>query len=240
MPSNGILRVTLTISLFAHGVILMQSQNFNPFSPAPKKQEIEVHYIKENPQAKSLLKVSSKISRQRSLSNPEPFLKLDSKVIIGSRVPPPYVEQSNVYEPQDNALASNSQSHKPLEIPKPTFAGPELIAIKRKIDLPPIEMAKIDNPSYITYYQIIREKIRRSAYQNSTHNETGEVYISFIISNDGFIKNVRMIEEKTTANDYLKRIALSSVRDASPFPNFPKELDYPQLSFNIIISFKIE
>lgn len=249
MPSNGILRITLTISLFAHGVILLESQNFNPFSPATKKQEIEVHYIKENPQAKSLLKVSSKISRQRSLSNPEPFLKLDPKVITGSRIPPPYVEQSNLYEPQGNGLASNShpavggansQSHNPLGIPKPTFAGPELIAIKRKIDLPPIEMAKIDNPSYIIYYQIVREKIRRSAYQNYTHNETGEVYISFIISNDGFIKDVRMIEEKTTANNYLKSIALSSVRDASPFPNFPRELDYPQLSFNIIISFEIE
>ncbi len=101
-------------------------------------------------------------------------------------------------------------------------------------------MAKIDNPSYISYYQTVREKIRRCAYQNYNRNEIGEVYISFIISNDGYIKSVRLINEKTTGNDYLKDTALRSVKDASPFPNFPKELDYPQLSFNIIISFEIE
>ncbi|MDO8260981.1 MAG: TonB family protein, partial [Candidatus Magasanikbacteria bacterium] len=123
---------------------------------------------------------------------------------------------------------------------KPSLAAPEMMAIKKKITLPPIEMAKIDNPSYINYYQIVREKIRRSAYQNYTHSQTGEVYISFIISCDGSIKDVRLIEDKTTGADYLRNIALRSVRDASPFPNFPKELDYLQLSFNIIISFEIE
>jgi TonB family protein len=114
------------------------------------------------------------------------------------------------------------------------------MAIKKRISLPAIEMAKIDNPSYISYYQIVREKIRRSAYQNYVHSETGEVYISFIISNDGYILGVHLVEEKTSANDYLKNVALRSVKEASPFPNFPKELDYPQLSFNIIISFEIE
>ncbi|MEI6831501.1 MAG: energy transducer TonB, partial [Candidatus Omnitrophota bacterium] len=113
-------------------------------------------------------------------------------------------------------------------------------AIKKKITLPAIEMAKINNPSYISYYQIVREKIRRSAYQNYTHSETGEVYISFIISNDGLIKGVRLVDERSSTNDYLRNIALRSVNDAAPFPNFPKELDYPQLSFNIIISFEIE
>jgi len=86
------------------------------------------------------------------------------------------------------------------------------MAIKRKITLPAIEMAKIDNPSYISYYQIVREKIRRSAYQNYTHNETGDVYVSFIISNDGYIKDVHLVEEKTTVNGYLKNIALRSIR----------------------------
>lgn len=240
MPPDVILRITLAISLFVHGAILLQSKNFNPFSPAPKKQEIKVGYIKENPRAKSLLKVSSKTNLERSLSKPGPSLKLDSKVTTAGRVPPPYIEQSNAYKPRGDTYLPARQGLVSKGTPKPAFTSPPIIAIKRKIDLPPIEMAKIDNPSYITYYQIVREKIRRSAYQNYTHNETGKVYISFVTSNDGFIKDTRMIEEKTTANDYLKSIALKSVRDASPFPNFPKELDYPQLSFNIIISFEIE
>ncbi|MDD5108955.1 MAG: energy transducer TonB [Candidatus Omnitrophica bacterium] len=234
MPSNQILRFTFAVSMIAHSAIIFHSPNLNPFSPAPKKQEIEVRYIKEKLQVKPLNKALSKTALQGQSFKSDPFLRLDNQIIAGNRVPPPYIEQSSIYKRQEASL------NKTLVIPKPTFASPDLIAIKRKITLPPIEMAKIDNPSYITYYQIVREKIRRSAYQNYTHNETGEVYISFIISNDGFIKDIRMIEEKTTVNDYLRSVALRSVRDASPFPNFPKELDYPQLSFNIIISFEME
>jgi len=234
MRANRLLQVTFTISLFVHGIILFQAPSFNPFAPAPKKQRIEVHYIKENPPAKALPKTYSKTDLQRPLPKSEPFLKLDSKVVERNKTPPPYIGQDNL--PRATELLPNAR----LGFPKPAFDAAELTAIKKRISLPPIEMAKIDNPSYINYYQIVREKIRRSAYQNYTHNETGEVYLSFIISCDGYIKEVRLVEEKTKAANYLRGIALSSVKDASPFPNFPKELDYPQLSFNIIISFEIE
>lgn len=235
MNSERLLQITFAISIFIHGVIILPRANFNPFTPAPKVQEIAVRYIKENPQVRPLPKNSSEPGRQRLMPKSEPFLKLDSKVATGTRrAPLPYVE------PMDISAGSPSLLDKPSELSKPVFASSEIMAIKRKITLPAIEMAKIDNPSYISYYQIIREKIRRSAYQNYTHNETGEVYLSFIISNDGDIKDVRLADEKTMAKDYLKNIALRSIRDASPFPNFPKELDYPQLSFNIIISFEIE
>lgn len=235
MNTDRLLRNTLIVSLCIHSAIILPRVNFNPFTPAPKKQEIEVRYVKENPQTKLLRKASIKQDPQRSLPKSEPFLKLDSKIITGNRVPPPpYVEQSN------QSKVVKNLPNKTSGFRKPSLAAPEMMAIKKKITLPPIEMAKIDNPSYINYYQIVREKIRRSAYQNYTHSQTGEVYISFIISCDGVIKDVRLIEDKTTGADYLRNIALRSVRDASPFPNFPKELDYLQLSFNIIISFEIE
>jgi outer membrane biosynthesis protein TonB len=248
MISDRLLRFTLVVSLLAHGAIILPRANFNPFTPAPKVQEIAVRYIKENPAVKSLPRNSPELGRQKLMPGSEPFLKLDSKIGASNKIPPPYIEQENSSGgsrvlsngSESRAFLPNSLSQKPTGISKPTFMNSQVLAIKRKISLPAIEMAKINNPSYISYYQIVREKIRRSAYQNYTHNETGEVYASFIITNDGYIKDVRLAEEKTAANDYLKNIALRSIRDASPFPNFPKELDYPQLSFNIIISFEIE
>jgi len=238
MNSDRLLGFTFAVSLLSHGVLLLQSPHLNPFVPAPKEQMIKVHYLKkEELQSKSLSKGLLKPISAKTLSKSDPFLRLDSKIVAGagsSRVPPPYVERKDVFK-NPKALANKSP-----EFAKPTFVSPDIIAIKKKITLPEIEMARINNPSYISYYQIVREKIRRSAYQNYTHNEIGEVYISFIISNDGFIKDVHLIEAKTSASDYLKGVASRSVKDASPFPNFPKELDYPQLSFNIIISFEIE
>ncbi len=226
MNSDRILQLTFAISIVLHGALLIRSPGLNPFTPAPKEQMIKVRYIK-----------LAKPDLTKKLTKPDPFLRLDSKIVKRSAnkgVPPPYIERKNVFKGA-KALANKSP-----ELAKPTFSTPDIIAIKKKITLPEIEMARINNPSYISYYQIVREKIRRSAYQNYTHNETGEVYISFVISNDGYIKDVHLIEAKTSASDYLKGIASRSVKDASPFPNFPKELDYPRLSFNIIISFEIE
>ena len=235
MFADRLLQITFIVSILAHGMFILPKANFNPFVPAPKVQKIVVRYIKENPQVKLAQQVSPNLIRQGLMPPGEPFLKLDPKVVTGNkRAPLPYIE------PADTSVESKIILNKSLEFSKPIFARSEITAIKKRITLPSIEMAKIDNPSYISYYQIVREKIRRSAYQNYTYNETGEVYASFIISNDGYIKDVHLIDEKTTNNDYLKSVALRSVRDASPFPNFPKELDYPQLSFNIIISFEIE
>ncbi len=227
MHSNRILTTTLVISVLTHGAFFLKYSIFNPFAPPQKDKKIEVNYIKEPLNAALLPK-------QNPLPKQEPFLKLDAKVITGSRVPPPYIEKENFFKDVKDLSAKST------EFSKPTFSSPDLLVLKKKITLPSIEMAKIDNPSYISYYQTVREKIRRCAYQNYNRNEIGEVYISFIISNDGYIKSVRLINEKTTGNDYLKDTALRSVKDASPFHNFPKELDYPQLSFNIIISFEIE
>ena len=235
MSSHRILRATLAFSLLTHGAILLQSPHLNPFSPPPKEQTIKVRYLKKEELAAKLIpKQLTNSNSGKPLSKLDPFLKLNSKVGTGNKTPPPYIERENVLKGPKVML------DKPPNFAKPTFTSPVPIAIKKKITLPAIEMAKIDNPSYINYYQIVREKIRRSAYQNYTHSETGEIYISFIISNDGLIKGVRLVDERSSANDYLRNIALRSVNDAAPFPNFPKELDYLQLSFNIIISFEIE
>lgn len=158
----------------------------------------------------------------------EPPLKSPAKINVAKIAPPPFVEKPT-------SSLSKTAFIKPISL------KPDIIAVKKKITLPPVEMDKINNPSYINYYQIVREKIRRTAYQNYTRAETGEVYLSFIISRDGYLKEVQLNEEKSSGNSYLKEIASRSVKDASPFPVFPKELvDYPQLSFNVVISFEIE
>ncbi|MFH1190872.1 MAG: energy transducer TonB [Candidatus Omnitrophota bacterium] len=235
MFSDHLLRVTLAVSILVHGAIFLRSPGLNPFRPAPKIQKIAVRYIKETPQAKPLLKNLSALDRQELVP------KAGAR-----RLSLPYIEPGDVkglpnsHKLESRGLAFTSQSPPPAGFTKPAFINSEVMAIKKKITLPEIEMARIDNPSYINYYQIVREKIRRSAYQNYMYIETGQVYVSFIISNYGGLMDARLAEERTTANDYLKNIALKSVREAAPFPNFPKELDYPQLSFNIIISFEME
>ncbi len=208
--------VILLISALVHGAILMHNPNFNILPPKSKEQKIEISYLQQE---------QAKIKKEH-------FLKLSSLLAM-KRNPPPFINK-------DDLGKNTAVARRELGFTKPAFSKPDIIAIKKKVSLPPVGLEKINNPSYISYYQIVREKIRRAAYQNYSSSEEGEVYLSFIISTDGRLQEVRLVEEKSSPKPYLREIALSSIKDASPFPNFPKELDYPQLSFNVIISFEIE
>ncbi len=233
MRPERLIRFTFVVSLFSHGLFLIQGPEINPLTPPPKEQLIKVRYLDR----RELVSRTSadKAAPRKTFSSPraEAFMQPSGKASRGIPLTPP-VEKKFLRDP--GILPSG----KAPDFAKPNFSSPAMISIRKRVTLPEIEIPKIDNPSYISYYQIVREKIRRSAYKNYTRNEIGEVYISFVISNDGDIRDIRLIEPKTSASDYLKGIASRSVKDASPFPSFPKELDYPQLSFNIVISFELE
>ncbi|MEI6832063.1 MAG: hypothetical protein WCK61_05105, partial [Candidatus Omnitrophota bacterium] len=140
MLSHRILRVTFAFSLLAHGVILLQSPHLNPFSPPPKEQTIKVRYLKKEELAAKLMpKQLTNSSSGKALPKQDPFLKLDSKVGTGDKIPPPYIERENILK------GPKAMLDKPPNFAKPTFASPDLIAIKKKITLPAIEMAKINN-----------------------------------------------------------------------------------------------
>ncbi len=228
MFSDRTFQIAFLLSLITHGIILFQNPNLNLniFSINKKEQNLEVRYLKSPAETKE----SPKIMEPKK----EPLLKLPSKITVAKTAPPPFIDKESIFKKSKEIIS------KEFAFTKPTFIKPDVIAIKKKITLPPIDLDKVNNPSYISYYQIVREKIRRAAYQNYTRVEVGEVYLSFVILSDGTLKEIRLVEEKSSSIPYLREIALRSIKEASPFPNFPKELDYPHLSFNVVISFEVE
>lgn len=218
MFSSRVFQITFLISIIAHGVILLQNSNLRLFSKNNQEQKLEVRYLKADKKPEEKPKTAT--------LKKEHFLKLPAKITENKKIPPPFIDKE----------ASLPESI----FKKPVFIRPDIIAIRKKITLPPVDMDKINNPSYISYYQIVREKIRRAAYQNYTRTETGEAYLSFLVTREGNLKTVHLVEEKSSKSAYLQETALRSIKDASPFPAFPKELDYPHLSFNVVISFQIE
>ncbi len=111
---------------------------------------------------------------------------------------------------------------------------------KRKVSVPAVEVQQINNPVYINYYQVVRSRIRDRAYANYERFESGEVYLTFILDSQGALKRIKIIEERTRANQYLRQISMRSIEESNPFPPFPSDLSYPELSFNVIISYEIE
>lgn len=110
--------------------------------------------------------------------------------------------------------------------------------VTKEVVIPVLKSEKIDTPTYVSYYQIVRDRIRERAYVNYVKLSIGEVYITFVIRSDGSLDQMQIIESRTIANDFLRQVGERSVREAAPFPPFPAELNYPELTFNIAISFQ--
>lgn len=113
--------------------------------------------------------------------------------------------------------------------------------LKKTVNLPNIPGEVFKTPEYKSYYQIIREKIRKFAYLNYKKLDVGEVFITFSLSNDGRLIDSTVNSHKSTDNEYLRSIAANSVKEAAPFPAFPEKLkNNKDLSFNVIISFELK
>ncbi len=112
---------------------------------------------------------------------------------------------------------------------------------KRSISVPVVSTQKITNPNYVGYNDRIRDKIRNRAYFyiDDPQFQAGEVYLTFVVTADGNLKDLQIITERSRANDYLRSVGLRSVKESSPFPPFPADLKYPELSFNVVISFEV-
>lgn len=113
------------------------------------------------------------------------------------------------------------------------------MAAKKTVSVPPLQSEKINNPSYANYYSLVRGRIKQRAYFNYSEYYAGEVYLTFILTSDGNLKELQILEDRTTAGQYLRTIGLKSIKEAVPYPPFPKELRYPELTFNVVISFQV-
>jgi len=228
MNPDKFFRTAIIISALAHVTFIavhLPSLNFLRFNRP--KQEIKVTYIKI-PQQQDL-------QPKKSAGRAPLITRIPAKVTADNKSMLAPLKQSENFLKKSAGFAARQPS-----IVKPFALKPDIIPIKKKITLPPVETTKMSNPSYISYYQLVREKIRRSAYQNYSRTETGDIFLTFVIAQNGSLRDIRLIEDKSTPSYYLRDIAARSIRAAAPFPVFPKELDYPQLSFNVIISFEIE
>ena len=112
---------------------------------------------------------------------------------------------------------------------------------KKVINLPNVPGEIARSSEYKSYYQIIREKIRRLAYRNYKKLYEGEVFLTFAIDPNGGLLASEVKKDKSTPNSYLCDIATQSVQEASPYPAFPDKLkNNKRLTFNVIISFEIK
>ncbi len=127
-----------------------------------------------------------------------------------------------------------------LKKEKPAIDNKDL-PFKKTVNMPNIPGEIARSPEYKNYYTLIRERIRRLAYYHYKKIEEGDVFLTFSINAQGTLLESDVNENQSAPSAYLRGIALQSVNDAAPYPEFPEKLKKnDKLSFNVIISFEVK
>jgi len=100
-------------------------------------------------------------------------------------------------------------------------------------------MRREGDKNYAAYSQLVREKIKGTLKQEYTHYyNDGEVTLFFIIRSDGTLEKFGVDRKRSTGDTKLIKVAVSSLKDSSPFPPFPETLSDEELPFSLTVSFK--
>jgi outer membrane biosynthesis protein TonB len=87
----------------------------------------------------------------------------------------------------------------------------------------------------LTYYNIIREKIRTQLHSHALGHGFSDITLLFVVSPDG---KIRTLDSQHSASDpQAKRTFLRRVRGAQPFPHFPAELGPDPIKFSLTVQF---
>lgn len=223
--------ITLVFSLFLHITVLGSL----PFlKNIPQKKELtnlEVTY--KSFYAKKGIENKAGISKE--------LLSVKQKELPRTTMPQekPRMEQPYKFDTQELVKPQETIAVSKPELPMPT---PK----KQKISLRdfPVETSK--DPAYLNYREIIRKKIQDKVYYYSEqyfyfdYPREGKVFVAFTIDPDGRLVSSLIVENKSSQDNTLKKIVITSIEKASPFQKIPKDLRYGNHSFNLEISFEIQ
>jgi TonB family protein len=222
VPKDRIFKWTLLISLLTHSALFWELPRFNilPSKRVLTKLEVTYYQIKEKPKVTSL--AQPPIVKH-------PLIKEETFKIKQ------IVQNAFLTEPKKNTVikaGGEKTSASKVTISKDKAKEGE----KKKAD---DKLSK--NPIYLKYTQTLHQKIRQIALKNCPKNfQDGAVFVSFTVSSNGQLKEVKVIDGKSNAENILKEIAQRSIQEAAPFPQFPESFNQPEITFNVIISFETE
>lgn len=229
--ANRIFYYALMASLFLHltvigGLSLWGALRAKIFFKTLKPIEVTYHEIKKEPEPAE----DARFKEVNVIKQPP----VPQRVEVVSR-------KMEMFSPAVSNIKDISKTAGKIETSVKKEPTIKTLDLERKITVPLLKAEKITNPKYLNYHDSIREKIKRRAYSYVRHPgfAPGEVYLTFVLTSGGALTNIKVISEKTSANADLIAIGRSSVEESAPFPLFPEDLNYPELTFNVIISFEV-
>lgn len=212
------LPLALGVSLLAHFSLFFSLSTLNVFPKQGNLKEIKVNYFKIK---------SEGLTFEKKLASDAVVKKNLDRITPGQRL----ILSSRNEIPERSITASGIGQKEPAKFTARDTIKLSTLELESSAKLVP-------NTAYLTYSNFLRERIRRSLYNKFSYiNDRGTVCLRFAVNSNGSLLDYRIIEDKSSASDKLKRMAIDGLREASPFPGLPKELDSPVATFSVIVHF---
>ncbi len=231
---NRLFYVILTASFAVHVVLITGSTFLTRRVKLLKKpvRPIEVTYEAAKNEPRPQPQIALKDVQLVNPKEPSAALPVDVKVLS---------RKYDLFSSFQDDLKEVTKSISRVEVRDKEPPGIKSFGGERKITVPLLQSEKITNPKYLSYTQTIRQRIKQRAYYYADNPDfaSGEVYLTFVLSSSGALEGVKVIREKTRSNAYVQNIGIRSIEESAPFPPFPPDLAFPELTFNVIISFEL-
>ncbi len=234
--NNRIFVFALVFSIVFHALVVVDWPFYGHlFSLKSQINDVQITYLKAEKEPLPVLpqkepEVASKRSSPQEESMPP--VKMVTQEPAKSLLP-----KTETAAPGRIAQARKEEiktEKKPLTEPKPTVVIKEPIIQKPEttafVNLKDLQLVPA------SYSQTVRGRIIGNLDSEKAEAE-GDVYIRFVITSKGELKELSIIDERSTKNGLLRAAAFEAVKNSSPFPRFPKDITIPEVTFTCQISF---
>ncbi len=208
---DKVFKIAFAASLISHGALLLKPANFHPMMA---DNTIEVTYLEQRSSADNLM--SSQAATFKSEINKRP---LELKVAKS------YLKKEEKLESIKEEIVLKKRKKKVIVKKIDQDFGNKKNILSQK------------TPEFYDYYRYLRKRIKE-AILYPHHFREGEILVNFTLCRNGTLKEISVVDDFSVNNAYLRYAAIQSVKEASPFKPFPKELTMKEMPFQIFISFE--
>ncbi|MBU1894922.1 MAG: energy transducer TonB [Candidatus Omnitrophica bacterium] len=168
-------------------------------------------------------------------NKPEVTKSIELNYIVIEKAHVAQKEEVYANEPfEKESGGTNSEFLQPEDISSMENILPEEAESKKDSLKREEKVFSVNQEAFLEYFNLVREKVRAKIHGNLYRQEEGIVTLSLTLAPDGRIQTI----DSNVIGSALKIKAEKGLREAQPFPPFPKEMGAHPMNFSLTIQFK--
>lgn len=238
---DSIFKYALIFSILFHTAIIIEWPMYRYLFPNQNQyKDIEITYLKINESTSPVpIKEISAQAPQTKIEFPQPTRMVSEELSKGAQP-----QKSSAESPKKDSSISPETKKETVKVGKmPVTEQKPSVEIKHASIQKLEGITSVDSeglrPVPPSYAQAVRNKIRKNLEPTRSGIE-GDVFVRFMITSDGELQELSIIDEKSTKNGLLREVVFEAIKNSSPFPSFPRDFATSAVTFTCQISFELK